>query len=155
MIYCALTTWFHYQIQSFELAETVYYTTIIIILQFRLLNAIQTWPINNVKAFRPVVLNLFLGGDTHLEKENLATHQECLNYNQTTLLCKQGINYMYQMLIVEDWKFLATHQKKPATYKCVARPWLRNTALDKSYLIRTIIKSDEQDFCSSSVGLLC
>ncbi len=60
----------------------------------------------------------------------MATHLEYTNYNQSTALCEQVLNYMYQMLIFKDWNYLATHRKKLATHKCVATPWLRTTDLE-------------------------
>jgi hypothetical protein len=41
----------------------------------------------------------------------------------------QMLNYMYQNLKFKIWNYLAPHQKKLATHKCVATPWLRITAV--------------------------
>ncbi len=48
---------------------------------------------------------------------------------QTTVLYRQVANYIYQKLEVKVLNYLATHQEKLATHKCVATPWLRTTAL--------------------------
>jgi hypothetical protein len=48
--------------------------------------------------------------------------------------CKQIQNYMYQKLKVKVWNYLAKHQNKLATHKCVTTPWLRTTDLD--YVLR-------------------
>ncbi len=61
----------------------------------------------------------------------MATHKEYLSYSKTTVLCKQVLNHMNQMLIVKDLNYLATDLKKLAPHKCVATPWLRTTALNR------------------------
>jgi hypothetical protein len=45
---------------------------------------------------------------------------------------------MYLMLIVKDVNYLATHQKKLATHKCVATPWLRTTGIDNESYFSTL-----------------
>ncbi len=40
-------------------------------------------------------------------------------------------NYIHLKLKVKTWNHLATHQKKLATHKCFATPWLRTTELEK------------------------
>ncbi len=91
--------------------------------------------------YKKIYIPLHQWFSTFFEKEELATHQEYPSYNQTTVLWKQVLNYMYQMLIVKDWNYMATHQKKLATHLCGATPWLRTTALHK--LLGHIYKSSK------------
>ncbi len=68
---------------------------------------------------------------THtLRRKNWRHIKNILTTIKLLFLCKQVLNYMYQMLMVEDWNYLTTQQKKPVTHKCVATPWLRTTALE-------------------------
>jgi hypothetical protein len=56
--------------------------------------------------FKAVVLNLFIGGDTHFDNENLATQIEyAYNY-------KQMSNNTHLKLKEKVWNYLTTHLKK-------------------------------------------
>ncbi len=54
---------------------------------------------------------------------------------------------MYQMIIVKDVNYLETHQKKLATYKSPATPWLRTTVLNNTKLDHLV---KEENFCELS-----
>jgi hypothetical protein len=43
------------------------------------------------------------------------------------------LKILYTEVTAKVWSYFATHQKKLATHKCMATPWLRTTALERSY----------------------
>jgi hypothetical protein len=91
----------------------------------------------------------FLGGDT----THILTIKNWRHIKNMHTFIKKIWNYTE--FKVKLWNYIATCQKKLATHKCVATPWLRTTDLYKAYSSIILTSKKKRDFViNKNSGLL-